>query len=343
MTCPETRELLSAWLDQALDAREGEEVEVHLAGCPDCRHELESLRSTVSLLSRVEHVRAPVGFVNKVMADAYPPPWYQRLGRLVFLPLSVKLPLEAGAMVVIAILGVYLLQSTPEMKDAARPEAPAVASRPDAPPAAPPAPLPKATPPSLLKEGKAKIESGGPPAPGGPGERSNVAKPTEQAQTPSETRQDFKKEAAPRTAPPSAEPAKEEALAARSAAPRALDSRERNADRAEEDKRSAPSLAPAAPSVMSAKQQAGAPMVSGVLTVKDRSQAERALTDVIARTGARETGRRQEGNATIVDVLVPQAGYADFTRELVGLGSVRLEGQPEATAALVRLSVRISE
>jgi putative zinc finger protein len=343
MTCLQTRELLSAWLDQALDAREREGVEAHLAGCPDCRRELESLRSTVSLLSRVERVRAPGGFVDKVMAEAYPAPWYRRLGRLVFLPLSVKLPLEAGAMVVIAILGVYLLQSTPEMKDVARPDTPAVASRPDASPAAPAAPLPKATPPALLKEGKAKIESGGSPAPGGPGERANVARPTEQARTPSEARQDLKKEAAPQTAPPSAEPAKQEALAARSAAPRAFESQERSADRAEEDKRSAPSLAPAAPSVMSAKQQVGAPMVSGVLTVKDRSQAERALTDLIARAGARETGRRQEGNATIVDVVVPQAGYADFTRELGGLGSVRLEGQPEATTALVRLSVRISE
>lgn len=156
-------------------------------------------------------------------------------------------------------------------------------------------------------------------------------------------RQELRKEAAPQAAPPAAEPEKPDAPGARSAAPRALDSREGRADRAEEDKKSAPSFAPAPPSVMSAKRQAAAPMVSGVLTVKDRSQAERALTDLIARTGARETGRRQEGTATIVDLVVPQADYADFTRELGGLGSVRLEGQPDATAALVRLSVRISE
>ncbi len=332
MTCSETRELLSALLDQALDARERQQVEAHLADCPDCRRELKGLRSTVSLLSRLEHVRAPVGFVDKVMGEVYPPPWYRRLGRVVFLPLSVKLPLEAGAMALIAILGVYLLQSTPEMKDTARPDAPAVASRPDAPPEAPPAALPQASPRPPSRKGDARIESRGSPTSDGQRERPHDAPPT-----------DLKKEAAPKAAPPAAEPEKPEAPAARSAAPKALYSREGSADRAEKDKKSAPSSAPAAPSEMSANRQAAAPMVSGVLTVKDRPQAERALADAITRTGARETGRRQEGNATIVDVVVPQAAYADFTRELGELGSVRLEGQPEATAALVRLSVRISE
>jgi hypothetical protein len=93
---------------------------------------------------------------------------------------------------------------------------------------------------------------------------------------------------------------------------------------------------------MSAKKQV-APMVSGALTVKDRPQADRDLASLVSRTGAREIARRQEGSATIVDVVVPQAGYADFLRELGGLGALRLDGQPDATAALVRLTVRISE
>ena len=35
MTCSETRDLLSAWLDEALDDHEREQVEAHLAGCPE--------------------------------------------------------------------------------------------------------------------------------------------------------------------------------------------------------------------------------------------------------------------------------------------------------------------
>lgn len=84
-------------------------------------------------------------------------------------------------------------------------------------------------------------------------------------------------------------------------------------------------------------------MVSGVLTVKDRSRAEQSLADLISRTGARETGRRREGPATVVDVMVPQASYADFVRELASLGSVRLEGEPDPAAAFVQLGLRIAE
>lgn len=348
MTCSETRDLLSAWLDQALDDHEREQVEAHLAGCPECRRELEGLRSTVSLLSRVEHARAPVGFVDKVMGEAYPVPWYRKLGRLVFQPLSIKLPLEAGAMAVIAILGVYLLQGTPEMKDAVRPDVPAATSRPDSPPAAPPAPLPQTTAPSPSREGAARPDSGGPPA---DRERDNLARRADQAQAPAEMNPGAKKEATVDPPPPATEAEKPEAPAAPSPAPKASDSRQSSSDRTEEDPKGALGLvpgppparsAPAAPSVMSAKRQV-APMVSGALTVKDRPQADRNLAGLISRSGAREIARRQEGNATIVDVVVPQAGYADFLRELGGLGALRLEGQPDATAALVRLTVRISE
>jgi len=348
MTCSETRDLLSAWLDQALDAHEREQVEAHLAGCSECRRELEGLRSTVAVLSRLEHPRAPVGFVDKVMGEIYPAPWYRKLGRLVFQPLSVKLPLEAGAMVVIAILGVYLLQGTPEMKDAARPDVPAVAPRPDSPPVAPPAPLPRAPAPSPSTEGAARLEKGAPPAAREDRERGNLARRPDQAQAPAEMNQALKKESTVKAAPPATEPEKPETPAARSPAPRALDSRESSRDRFEEDRKNAqglaptPPAAPAAPSVMSAKQQA-APMVSGALAVKDRPQAERDLAHLISKTGAREIARRQEGNATIVDVVVPQAGYADFLRELGSLGALRLDGQPDTTAALVRLAIRISE
>ena len=338
MTCPETRERLSALLDEGLDARERAEVEAHLAGCPDCRRELAGLRATVSLLSRVEHARAPVGFVDKVVGQAYRAPWYRRLGRLVFRPLSVKLPIEAGAVVVIALLGVYQLQSTPELKDAARPDAPAMTPSPAPPPATSPAPASQGPVPAPSKERTAKLVAPPPPATGGDRERANVARPAEEAQASPETRREGL------SGPPVQEPAKPEVSAARSVAPKALDSREDSSDRIERDKKSAPSEAPAAPSILSAKQQAAPPMISGVLTVKDRAQAERALADLISRTGgARETGRRQDGSAVVVDVVVPQAGYAAFTRELAGLGSIRLEGESAEVPLVVRLSIRLSE
>ncbi|HUO65829.1 MAG TPA: zf-HC2 domain-containing protein [Terriglobales bacterium] len=338
MNCHDARELLSALLDDTLDARERSQVQAHLEGCADCRRELDSLRSTVSLLSRVERARAPLGFVDRVMAGVHPVPWYRRLGRLVFLPLSVKLPIEAGAMLVIALLGVYLLQSTPELKDAARPDLPAMTSREEAPPAAP-APAPSIPAPAPLREREAKLKSEAHPASGGDGERANMARPPEGTQAPSEARQEGQG-VLRQSAPPASEPAKPEAPSPRSSLAKALGSREGSADRADAARKSAPAAAP--PVVSSASQQLAPPVVSGVLTVKDRQQAERALADLISRTGARETGRRPEDGATVVEVLVPQAGYAGFTKELGRLGAFRIEGQAAEGPASILLSIRIS-
>ena len=349
MSCLETRELLSAWLDEALDVRERAAVDAHLAACADCRREVEGLRSTLTLLSRVEPARAPVGFVDTVMAKAHPTPWYVRLGRIIFFPLSIKLPIEAGAMIVIAVLGVYLLQRTPELKDAARPDglAPAAPTSrtepppppaPPAPPAAASAPTP-AQPPAVERD--AGLRKAAPPASGDKRESFNVAPPAGQAQSVPEKRREVEQEAAPpAAAAPPAERSKAAGPVPRTAAPASPESREASPPKADSDRKGA--LAAPSP-MMSAKQQAAAPSVTGALTVKDRQEAERALGDLIARTGAQEIGRRQDAGATVVDVVVPQAAYAGFTKDLAGLGSLRIDGPPAETAQLVRLSIRISE
>jgi anti-sigma factor RsiW len=93
MNCADAREWFSAYLDEALDAGERNEIEGHLAGCGECRRELERFRQTLALLHRVERPRAPVGFVDRVLAAAAPVPWYGRALRGLFFPLRVKLPL----------------------------------------------------------------------------------------------------------------------------------------------------------------------------------------------------------------------------------------------------------
>src|SRR6266850_2970143 len=65
MTCDETRELLSPYLDEALAPDERSLVDAHLEGCAECRGELEALRGTIALLHRLEPVRAPGGFVDR--------------------------------------------------------------------------------------------------------------------------------------------------------------------------------------------------------------------------------------------------------------------------------------
>ena len=97
---------------------------------------------------------------------------------------------------------------------------------------------------------------------------------------------------------------------------------------------------------MAAKRQSATSSVLGRLNVKNHPAAEQGLADLLARLGGSETGRRQELGATVVEVLVPEARYADFVRGLTTLGAWTPEGQPAALPTdppQIRLSIRISE
>ena len=59
MKCKETRKVLSRYLDQELSSTETSSIEEHLAGCLDCRTELETQQRLWTLLGSVEPVRAP--------------------------------------------------------------------------------------------------------------------------------------------------------------------------------------------------------------------------------------------------------------------------------------------
>ena len=114
MTCHDARGQLSALIDEALGAEERGAVEAHLSTCAECRRELERLRGTVALLRAVEPARAPAGFVDRVLEAARPEPWPRRLLRALLLPWPVKLPIEAAAIVLVAVGVVYVFRSTLE-------------------------------------------------------------------------------------------------------------------------------------------------------------------------------------------------------------------------------------
>ncbi len=140
MTCPDARVQLSAFLDEALSAAEQQALEAHLAGCAECRRELEQFRGTVALLGRLPPVHAPAGFVDRVMGEAYRPPWPRRFRDALFRPLRVKLPLEAAAVLLVGVSALYVYQRAPEVQQVARQETPMPPPAAPAAPAQPPAP-----------------------------------------------------------------------------------------------------------------------------------------------------------------------------------------------------------
>ena len=129
MSCHDAREWLSDLLDDALATEARAQVDAHLAGCADCRRELDRLRATVSLLRAVERPQAPAGFVDRVLAAARPTPWHRRLLDWLAAVRLLRFPVEAAAVVLVASLAVYVFQETPALRQAARLESPAGSSR----------------------------------------------------------------------------------------------------------------------------------------------------------------------------------------------------------------------
>ena len=130
MTCHDVREQLSALLDDALlgspSARRSRPI------WPRAPNAAGSSRSSARRWrSRPPSAgHAPAGFVDRVMAQASRPPWRRRLLDALFVPLRVKLPLEAAAVLLVGVSALYVYQRTPEVQQLARQEARASPRRP---------------------------------------------------------------------------------------------------------------------------------------------------------------------------------------------------------------------
>ncbi|HXA97851.1 MAG TPA: zf-HC2 domain-containing protein [Candidatus Dormibacteraeota bacterium] len=353
MTCDDARESLSAFLDEVLEPEERRRVEAHLAGCADCPRELERLRQTVALLRRVEPARAPVGFVDRVVAAARPRPWYRRVGDTLFVPLSAKLPAEAVALALVGLLAVYIFERVPEVQQAARPPASTglLADR--------PADRDLVGAPSRAPGGAASARSQSAPLAERDAERRDSAgmvrgtEPASDAKTQRET-------AAPAAAPAPASPAEPapapppaSAPAPGPAAPSAVPS---------------PSVAAGAPVAktapenmvggrarletgslrqspeaarLSAAKQAPSADVIARAAVKDRDAAERELAELITRVGGTETQRRRDDALTVVEALIPEPRYAEFAQGLAQIGSWRVEAERADLPARVHVILHL--
>ncbi len=318
MTCAEARELFSALVDEALGPDERAALDLHLAGCSECRDELQRFHSIVSLVRAVEPERAPVGFVDRVLDRTGRALAYRRLARWLVFPLPVKLPLGAAAAVFVGVLVSLLYRQSPELEQAARRdavpappavEAPAVSQAP-APPAAP-----QSAAPPVPQEGAARSQDALLSKQRAPESRESgrVAEPSAPAPR--------SKTEAQRQAPEPAAPTK--------------DNREYGgrAETAPERKATA--------DITAGKKEAVAPNLSGRLTVTDLASAQSALGSLVSRVGGRETGHRPIPDGLEVEVEIPRARADEFARELPGIGrwqaAQTLESPGDPVRALIQL------
>jgi len=129
--CSHMEEKLSLYIDGELGPEGARLVESHLAGCGRCSALLADLRKTKELVGGLEEVEPPPWLTQKIMAGLTPDAEQPKglLHRL-FSPFHIKIPLEALAVCLVAVLAVYLYRATgPETGILQRPaEPPEVAS-----------------------------------------------------------------------------------------------------------------------------------------------------------------------------------------------------------------------
>jgi hypothetical protein len=112
MKCEEVQARLSEYIETLLDPESTRTLEGHLSSCPLCSGEAEALSDSIRSVANLPRVEPPIGFSQKVMAhvreEAEKPSLWQRL----FLPIRIKVPIHASAMVLIGGLAVYLYQTS---------------------------------------------------------------------------------------------------------------------------------------------------------------------------------------------------------------------------------------
>ena len=359
MTCAECREAFSAYADDALSADARGVVETHLAGCADCRREWQRFFATVDLLHIVEPERAPAGFVDRVVAAARPLPWYRRLARDLLVPWTVKLPVEAAAIVMVAGLAVLIFQRSPELQRAAAPAEMASESgtlmaktAPDASKDVAQAPEFRAQELIAPRLADSRNLEGAKPDAG----RSEVQAPRiaqQQAQEPvAARRQQYSEQAAP--PPPAAAPppatAKSAPAATRPAA--TAESPEPRAKRT--DKLATEAERDAGAGFLSAREgktedarsqvqrltvRAAPVAVELSLAVTDRAAAEREIATAVERLG----GAMVTPAPGTLEIMVPNRAFAALTGDLTRIGTLRIERQPAELPDSVRITLRLTD
>jgi len=303
MICDEVRALFSDVADARLAPGEKEAWDAHLTTCAECRDEWASFGLTLDLLHSLPRQRASIGFVERVMAAAYPEARFRRIARRRFVPLRLKLPLQAAALVLVVMGAGYLVQRTAELQLAMRDVGP----QPYAPPT-PPAPGPETA--ASVETATSRPEPVA-PSPGVPKEDALSAR----AKPRSKGRTDLKKAASETTAgsvQTKAETPQGDASEA-IPAPGAQGLEAPPSSRTIEVSRFEREL--------SALRAAVEPAVVGWLAVEDRDTAERALAGLVNQVGATEFGRQAAQVRLVLELNIPRVQYLGFTRGLAGIGS----------------------
>ena len=126
MTCKEIEDRLPAYLEDLLSPEEKESIEGHLAVCSRCRRAVADLKKADELVRNLGEVEPPPFLEQRIMSRIREESGQKKgLLRRLFYPLHIKVPIQALASVLIAVIGFYVYQTgEPEMKQIVSPTPP---------------------------------------------------------------------------------------------------------------------------------------------------------------------------------------------------------------------------
>ena len=123
MDCHNIQEMLSSYIEGIISPEESNLIDEHLSACSKCKEALYDLKKTLEYVQNLEDVEPPEWLTQTVMtrirSETEP-----RKGILqkLFYPLYIKLPIEAVAVVLIAVSALYIFKTIqPEIKPAKAP------------------------------------------------------------------------------------------------------------------------------------------------------------------------------------------------------------------------------
>jgi hypothetical protein len=116
MNCEEVNNHLLEYLDKTLDTAMTTRIATHLISCANCGAEVGELTDCIEQVTALPMVDPPIGFAQRVMAHVREledkPTIWQRL----FLPWGKKLPLQATALAMVGVIGIFLYQKDDQLK-----------------------------------------------------------------------------------------------------------------------------------------------------------------------------------------------------------------------------------
>ncbi len=121
MRCSDIENRLPAYMEDLLSTEERKIITGHLASCPRCSRAFADLKKAQQLVRDLKEVEPPPFFEQRIMSRVREEAGRKRgILRRLFYPLHIKVPIQALATLLVAVIAIHVYQAgEPEMKSIA--------------------------------------------------------------------------------------------------------------------------------------------------------------------------------------------------------------------------------